>query len=83
MASYFETRYLAPTAGGKGSRIRVVESGSGRHVATLDYSYAATNAHLAAMQIVRNGGDIETCYTTPRGYVFRYVEYPAGVEVVA
>ena len=71
MASYFETRYLAPTNGGKGSRIRVVQAGSGIHVATLSYDYAVPNPHLAAMRIVRSAAPIETCYSTERGYVFR------------
>jgi hypothetical protein len=73
MASYFETRYLAPTNGGKGSRIRIVRAGSRSHVLTMPYDYAASCAHAAAMAHVEGTAltPAVVAFATDRGYVFR------------
>ena len=71
MASYLETRYLAPT-NTKGARIRVIGAGSRMTLATYDYDYAAPCAHLSAAQrFALDGFTIEKAFPTARGFVFR------------
>lgn len=75
MASYLETRYLAPT-NTKGARIRVIGAGSRITLATYDFDYAAANAHRAAVgQYVASGygQSFETAFPTANGYVFRVI----------
>jgi hypothetical protein len=86
MASYFETRYLPPTNGGKGSRIRVTRCGSGTALApAISFDYALGGGIEQHLNALRQSlayahkampDDVETAYATARGYVFR-------VEVVA
>lgn len=74
MASYLETRYLAPT-NTRGARIKVQGAGSRIALGTFDYDYAAPCAHRAAVETIRreNAYTIERAFSTTHGYVFRVV----------
>jgi len=79
MASYLETRYLPPTNGGKGSRIKVIGAGSRIALATFDYDYAARCAHQAAAQAYApTGYAVHKAFATDRGFVFRMVSELEG-----
>jgi hypothetical protein len=71
MANYLETRYLAPTAGGKGARIKVIAAGSRVTLHTFDFDYAAPCAHTAAAKKFRSEFTVEKAFATARGFVFR------------
>jgi hypothetical protein len=74
MASYLETRYLAPT-NTRGARIKVVGAGSRITLGEFDFDYAAQCAHRAAVETIRheNAYTVERAFATDRGYVFRVV----------
>lgn len=70
MASYLETRYLAPT-NTRGARIKVIGAGSRITLATFPFNYRAGDAHLFAAEAVRHGFKIEKAFATKHGFVFR------------
>lgn len=79
MASYLETRYLPPTNGGKGARIKVIGAGSRITLATFDYDYAARCAHQAAAQAYAPVGyEVNKAFPTANGFVFRMVSELEG-----
>lgn len=78
MASYLETRYLPPTNGGKGARIKVIGAGSRITLGTFPLNYAAANAHRDAVAMVRPFDTIELAFPTANGFVFRMVSELEG-----
>lgn len=80
MASYYETRYLAPT-NTRGARVRVTRCGSNTSLAPaigFDYALGAgieqhLNALNESLAYARKAmpDDVETAFATSRGYVFR------------
>lgn len=83
MASYFETRYLAPT-NTRGSRVSVVRAGSRERVGIAPWSYehgGGIEQHLNALNVALiNAGIIDTpldafdvapAFATAGGYVLR------------
>jgi hypothetical protein len=83
MASYFETRYLAPT-NTKGSRVSVIRAGSRERVSIAPWSYehgGGIDQHVNALNVaLMRAGIIEKpldmfevapAFATERGYVLR------------
>jgi len=71
MATYYETRYLAPT-NTRGARVRIVGASSGDHVATMPFRYepgAGMYQHVFAVINATGNENARALYQTKRGYI--------------